>query len=154
MSKQYKSVNKLLYNKPLRTCVSVWWRNLHIYGLLSCLLYEPCPGTKMVEKNNKNQPKRLIMIWCFTSFSTLFKLYRDDGRVIMKGSVHRRSVSQELNFKLGTSWSKSGGLNIQPSKCFIYCMESLPLGVVADETTEEFKPTFQIGISIPLMYCL
>ena len=25
--------------------------------------------------------------WCFTSLSTLFKSYGDDGRMIMKGSV-------------------------------------------------------------------
>ena len=25
--------------------------------------------------------------WCFTSLSTLFKSYQDDGRAIMKGSV-------------------------------------------------------------------
>ena len=29
----------------------------------------------------------MMMIWCFTSLSTLFKSYQDDGRVIMKGSV-------------------------------------------------------------------
>ena len=29
----------------------------------------------------------IMMLWCFTSLSTLFKAYRHDGNVIMKGSV-------------------------------------------------------------------
>ena len=31
--------------------------------------------------------RMIIMVWGFMSFSTLFKSYRDDGRMIMKGSV-------------------------------------------------------------------
>ena len=29
----------------------------------------------------------VMMVWCFTSVSTLFKSYRDDERVIIEGCV-------------------------------------------------------------------
>ena len=35
----------------------------------------------------------MIMIWCFTSLSTLFKSYRDAGRMIMKSSVQLNAFS-------------------------------------------------------------
>ena len=42
----------------------------------------------------------MIMIWCFTSFSTLYKSYRDDGRVIIKGSVQLRDIQWCADFCL------------------------------------------------------
>ena len=46
----------------------------------------------------------MIMIWCFTSLSTLFKSYQDEGRLIMKGSVCR--IQQDSNLKLlAPSWA-------------------------------------------------
>ena len=35
----------------------------------------------------------LMMVWYFTPLSTLFKSYRDDGRVIMKGSMQWSTYS-------------------------------------------------------------
>ena len=36
----------------------------------------------------------IMMVWCFTSLSTLFKPYSNDGKVIMKGSVQGNYVVQ------------------------------------------------------------
>ena len=38
-----------------------------------------------------------IMIWSFISLSTLFKPYRDDGRVIMKGSVQWSTIQKWIS---------------------------------------------------------
>ena len=51
----------------------------------------------------------MMMVWCFTSLSILFKSNHGDGRVIMKGSVNDAPYSHELNseflvgFEPGTS---------------------------------------------------
>ena len=36
------------------------------------------------------------MTWDFTSFSTVFQSYQDDGRLIMKGCVQWNSVEKIL----------------------------------------------------------
>ena len=36
--------------------------------------------------------RSMMMIWCLTSLSTLFKSNIGDGRVIMKGSVQRNAL--------------------------------------------------------------
>ena len=38
----------------------------------------------------------MIMVSCFTFLSSLLS-YRDDGRLIMKGSVYKSPFSSELN---------------------------------------------------------
>ena len=39
-----------------------------------------------------------MMTWCFTSLSTLFKSYRDDRRVIMKGPVQSNAIQSWAEF--------------------------------------------------------
>ena len=41
-----------------------------------------------------------MKIWCFTSLSTLFKSYQDNGRVIMKGSEQRGFLQSGAEFRL------------------------------------------------------
>ena len=42
-------------------------------------------------------------IWCFTPLSTLFKSYRDDGRVIMKHHTLMSWISPTARFEPGTT---------------------------------------------------
>ena len=50
-----------------------------------------------------------MTVWCFTSLSTLFKSYRDDGRVIMKGSVQGSAIQSWAEFRL--QWDSNPGLH-------------------------------------------
>ena len=42
----------------------------------------------------------MMMVWCFTSLSTWFKSYLDDGRVILKGSVQWSTIVAFMNWIL------------------------------------------------------
>ena len=64
----------------------------------------------------------LMNVWCCTSLSTLFKSYRDDGRVIMKGSVQWHTVIRWIGlpagFKPGISWSEAGNADHSATQMF------------------------------------
>ena len=65
------------------------------------------------------------MIWCFTSLSTLLKSYRDDGRMIMKGSVQWNAVQSWAVFRLQRDSNpeltgpKSGALTILDTRMYL-----------------------------------
>ena len=68
----------------------------------------------------------MMMVWCFTSLSTLFKLYWDNGRMIMKGSVWWSFVQSWTEFRLqqdsnpGPCDPKSGAFITQPPWLFTW----------------------------------
>ena len=66
--------------------------------------------SKAISSHSINfQEEMMVMAWYFTSLSTLFKSYRDDGRVIMKGSVEWIAIQSWAEFCLlehRTSWSE------------------------------------------------
>ena len=47
-------------------------------------------GVASLESVSLKQYQMMMLmkvVWCYTSFSTVFKIYRDGGKVIMKGPV-------------------------------------------------------------------
>ena len=57
----------------------------------------------------------MMMIWCFKHLSRLFRSYRDDRRVIMKGSEQWSGIVchevKSTSRRIQTSWSEAGHFN-------------------------------------------
>ena len=84
----------------------------------------------------------MMMICCFMSLSTLFKSYRDDGRVITKGSVQWNTLQSraESHFQLVSnlgpcSPSRKNETNI--SKCHLLKFLPSMLGVFGQDEKQQ-----------------